>query len=72
MNPGGSNVTINAKMQNATIDNSGASAYLIVGDIVQFVNADGSVHSLTKTMDQSTFEALSTIRGGEIADSSGI
>ena len=38
------------------------------GDIVQFVNADGSVHSLTKTMDQPTFEALSTIRGGEIVD----
>jgi prepilin-type N-terminal cleavage/methylation domain-containing protein len=42
------------------------------GDIVQFVNADGSVHSLSKTIDQPTFEALSTIRGGEIVDLSGI
>ncbi len=42
------------------------------GDIVQFVNADGSVHSLTKTIDEPTFEALSTIRGGEIVDASGI
>lgn len=42
------------------------------GDIVQFVYADGSVHSLTKQIDQPTFEALSTIRGGEIVDMTGI
>ena len=42
------------------------------GDIVQFVNADGSVHALNKQMDQATFKALSTIRGGEIVDMTGI
>ncbi|HEX3599397.1 MAG TPA: DUF1559 domain-containing protein [Lacipirellulaceae bacterium] len=40
------------------------------GDIVQFVNADASVHSISKTIDQPVFEALSTIRGGEIIDAS--
>jgi prepilin-type N-terminal cleavage/methylation domain-containing protein len=35
------------------------------GDIVQFVSADGSVHAIQKSIDQSVFRALSTIGGTE-------
>jgi prepilin-type N-terminal cleavage/methylation domain-containing protein len=38
------------------------------GDIVVFAFADGSVHNLSKSMDEYVYKTLSTIGGGEIYD----
>jgi hypothetical protein len=43
---------------------------LHTGDVVLFVYADGSVHPLTKDLNPDVLDALSTIRGGETADTS--
>lgn len=41
---------------------------LHAGDIVQFVYADGSVHSLPKNVDYDVYTSLSTIHGSEVVD----
>jgi prepilin-type N-terminal cleavage/methylation domain-containing protein len=40
------------------------------GDVVLFVYADGSVHSLPKSISATVFDALATINGGETVDAS--
>ena len=35
-------------------------------NIINFVMCDGSVRSILRTIDEKTFEALSTIAGGEV------
>jgi hypothetical protein len=60
-----------------SIENGGGVTYrthwayfggLHTGDVVLFVFADGSVHSLNKSIDAKIFDAVSTIKGDETVD----
>ncbi|QDT00223.1 DUF1559 domain-containing protein [Adhaeretor mobilis] len=64
---------------NVTVENKAGAQYatkwsyygsLHSGNIVQFCNADGSVHTLTKDIEMFIFQSLATIQGEELVDES--